>query len=80
MLFWQVAYRNSLSVIKNAYERLLGTEKHCKVLADEIHIKQGAQYSGRHLIRFFSDESGKLAKTFITLMIVALMEQSLLHG
>ena len=30
------------TVIKNAYEDLQGTEKYCKVLADEIHIKQGA--------------------------------------
>ena len=51
------------SVVKNVFQTHNGTEKHCKILVDEIHIKPRVQLQGGHLIRFSDDEPEKLAKT-----------------
>ena len=48
-------------------------EKHCKVLADEIHIKPGAQYEGGHIIGYAENEPEKIANTVLALMVAPLM-------
>ena len=48
-------------------------ERHCKILADEIHIKPGVQYQGRLTFGYSVDQPNKPAKTVLALMVCTLM-------
>ena len=48
-------------------------EKHYKFLVGVIHIKPGAQYQGGHIIGYAEDDTTKLAKTVLALMVAPLM-------
>ena len=61
------------SVVKNVFQTHNGTRKHCKILVNEIHIKPSVQLQSGHLIGFLDDESEKLAKTVLAVMISPLM-------
>ena len=60
-------------VIANVFSSLREVEKNCKILVDEIHIKPGAHFQGGHILGYAEDDSSKLAKTCLALMISPLM-------
>ena len=49
--------------------------KHCKILADEIHIKLWVQFQGGHLIDFCVDEPEKPAWKVLRFIVVTLKTQ-----
>ena len=50
------------SVVENVTDKLVGVERNCKILCDEIHIKPGVQYQGGHIIGFSVNELEKTSK------------------
>ena len=61
------------AVIRTVFEKLKSTQKHCKILLDEIHIKPGVQYQGGHLFGFSVDKPDRPAKTILALMVAPLL-------
>ena len=61
------------NVIKSVFNKLTKTERYCKVLVDEIHIKPAIRYQGNHIIGFSVDDSTKAACTVLAIMIAPSM-------
>ena len=61
------------NVIKSVFNKLTKTERFCKVLVDEIHIKPAIRYQGNHIIGFSVDDPTKPARTVLAIMIAPSM-------
>ena len=61
------------AVIRTVFGKVKSTQKHCKILLDEIHIRPGVQYQGGHLFGFSVDKPDRPAKTILALMVAPLL-------
>ena len=61
------------NVIKSVFNKLTKTERYCKVLVDEIHIKPAIRYQGNHIIGFSADAPTNPARTVLAIMIAPSM-------
>ena len=59
--------------MSKAMAKMKGMHKWCKVLVDEVHIKQAIRYRGYHLIGSSIDNPSKAARTALTIMVCPLM-------
>ena len=66
-------YTECENVIKSIFNKLTKTERYCKVLVDEIHIKPAIRYQGNHIIGFSVDDPTKAARTVLAIMIAPSM-------
>ena len=55
------------------FKKLVGIQKYCKILVDEVHIKPSVRYQGNHLIGYSADTPDKPARTMLALTICPLM-------
>ena len=66
-------HRNTVATVFN---KLSGTEKYCKVLLDEIHMKPVVRYQGNYMTDFSHGEPTKAAKTVLAIMIAPMIISS----